>query len=83
MDEIGQLATQYQREINRSGDNDIMSRWESRNGVEITPYEEMDIDSFKKAVEGIDECYIEELEKKNYNKAREQLYAFRLSLIHI
>ena len=77
VDEIGQLATQYQREINRSGDNDIMSRWESRNGVEITPYEEMDIDSFKKAVEGIDEWYIEELEKQNYQNARELVEAFR------
>ena len=77
VDEIGQLATQYQREINRSGDNDIMSRWESRNGVEITPYEEKDIDSFKKAVEGIDEWYIEELEKQNYQNARELVEAFR------
>ena len=77
VDEIGQLATRYQREINRSGDSEIMSRWESRNGVDITSYEDMDIDSFKNAVEGIDEWYIEELEKQNYQNARELVEAFR------
>lgn len=77
VDEIGQLATRYQREINRSGDSEIMSRWENRNGVDITSYEDMDIDSFKNAVEGIDEWYIEELEKQNYQNARELVEAFR------
>ena len=54
-----------------------MSRWENRNGVDITSYEDMDIDSFKNAVEGIDEWYIEELEKQNYQNARELVEAFR------
>ena len=55
VDEAGQKAVDYEREINRAGDDEIMSRWQEENGVTITKNEDMDIDSFKKAVDGIDE----------------------------
>ena len=55
VDECGQKAVEYERYINRSGDEEIMNRWQSKNGVTITKKEDMDIDSFKKAVEGVDE----------------------------
>ena len=77
IDECGKLATEYERDINRSGDSDIMNRWTNKNGVTIIPYEELDIDSFKKAVEGIDEWYIEQLESQNYTDGRALVEAFQ------
>ena len=47
VDEAGQKAVDYEREINRAGDDEIMSRWQEENGVTITKNEDMDIDSFK------------------------------------
>ncbi|MDO5540226.1 MAG: DctP family TRAP transporter solute-binding subunit [Eubacteriales bacterium] len=77
IDECGEKATAYQRYLNRAGNDEIMSRWEEKNGVMITPYEELDIDSFKEAVEGIDEWYIKELENQKYDDGAELVAAFR------
>ena len=44
VDECGKLAVEYERKINRSGDSEILNRWATENGVEITKYEDMDID---------------------------------------
>lgn len=77
IDECGALATQYQREINRAGDDEIMSRWESKNGVTILRYEDLDVDSFKNAVEGIDEWFVKELKKQGYDDGEELVAAFR------
>ena len=77
IDECGKLATDYEREINRAGDDEIMSRWQKENGVTITQNEDMDIDSFKKAVDGIDEWYQKELEDQGYDDAKELIAAFQ------
>ena len=77
IDECGKLATDYEREINRAGDDEIMSRWQKENGVTITQNEDMDIDSFKKAVDGIDEWYQKELENQGYDDAKELIAAFQ------
>ena len=77
IDECGALATRYEREINRAGDEEIMSRWSSKNGVTITPYADLDIDSFKNAVDGIDDWFISELKTQNYNDAEALVAAFR------
>ena len=76
MDECGQLAVQYQREINRSGDEEIKGRWIDKNGVEIIVKDEMDIDSFKEAVAGVKDWYIEELENQGYEDAQELVDTF-------
>ena len=76
VDEAGQKAVAYERYINRAGDEEIMERWSSSNGVTITPYEDMDIDSFKQAVEGVDTWYQQELEKQGYMDAAELIGAF-------
>ena len=55
------MAVEYERYINRSGANEIMNRWEEKNGVTFTAKEDMDIDSFKEAVEGVDQWFVEEL----------------------
>ena len=39
--------------------------------------EDMDIDSFKKAVDGIDEWYQKELEDQGYEDAKELIAAFQ------
>ena len=77
VDECGKLAVQYEREINRAGDDEILSRWQSKNGVEVTPYEDLDIDSFKAVVEPVTEWYIGELKKQGYKDAEELVAAFK------
>lgn len=77
VDECGQKAVEYQRYINRAGDDEIMSRWQEKNGVSFVSYEDLDIDSFKDAVEGIDQWYIEELKNQNYGDGEELVNAFR------
>ncbi len=77
VDEAGQKAVAYQRYINRAGDEEIMNRWETKNGVTITPYEDLDIDSFKTAVDGVDEWFIDTLKGQDYDDAEELVAAFR------
>ena len=36
VDEAGQKAVDYERAINRAGDDEIMDRWQNENGVKIT-----------------------------------------------
>ena len=77
VDECGKLAVQYEREINRAGDDEILSRWQSKNGVEVIPYEDLDIDSFKAVVEPVTKWYIGELKKQGYKDAEELVAAFK------
>ena len=76
VDEAGQKAVEYERYINRSGDEEIMNRWQSKNGVTITKKEDMDIDSFKKAVEGVDEWFVEQLKDAGYDDGQELVDLF-------
>ena len=76
VDEAGQKAVEYERYINRSGDEEIMNRWAEKNGVTFTQKEDMDIDSFKEAVDGIDQWFVEELKKQGYDDAEELVEAF-------
>ena len=75
IDECGALATRYEREINR--DEEIMKRWTEKNGVTITSHEDLDIDSFKTAVDGIDDWFVNELKAQNYEDAEALVAAFR------
>ncbi len=77
IDECGRLAVRYEREINRSGDAEIMSRWSEKNGVTITSYEDLDIDSFRNAVDGIDEWFVNELKNQGYADGETLVKAFR------
>ena len=76
VDEAGQKAVEYERYINRSGDEEIMERWQDKNGVTITEKADMDIDSFKEAVDGVDEWFIKELQKEGYDDAEELVDLF-------
>ena len=76
VDEAGAKAVEYQRAINRSGDDEILDRWVNNNGIEVVKYEDMDIDGFKKAVEGVPEWFISELEGQGYTDAKELVEAF-------
>ena len=76
VDEAGQKAVEYERYINRSGDEEIMDRWAEKNGVTFTQKEDMDIDSFKEAVDGVDQWFVEELKKQGYDDAEELVEAF-------
>ena len=76
VDEIGQKAVQYEREINRAGDDEILNRWQTENGMDVTAYEDLDIDSFKKAVDGIDDWFVKELKSQGYDDGQELVNAF-------
>ena len=76
VDECGQKAVEYERYINRSGDEEIMSRWESKNGVTFTKKDDMDIDSFKEAVDGVDEWFVEQLKDAGYKDGQELVDLF-------
>ena len=53
-----------------------MNRWQSKNGVTITKKEDMDIDSFKKAVEGVDEWFVEQLKDAGYDDGQKLVDLF-------
>ena len=76
VDECGQKAVEYERYINRSSDNDIKERWESKNGVTFTEKSDMDIDSFKEAVDGVDEWFVNELKSQGYDDAQDLVDLF-------
>ena len=71
---LEKLSSGYQ--INRAGDDEIMDRWQNENGVTITNYDDMDIDSFKEAVDGVDEWYQNELESQGYEGAKDLIDTF-------
>ena len=71
VDEIGQKAVQYEREINRAGDDEIKERWNTEDGVTITETEDVNVDSFKDAVQGVEALFVEELKKQGYEDAQE------------
>ena len=77
VDKAGRMAVEYERYINRSGANEIMNRWEEKNGVTFTAKEDMDIDSFKESVEGVDQWFVEELKKQGYDDGQELVDAFK------
>ena len=76
VDECGQKAVEYERYINRSSDTEIKERWESKNGVTFTEKSDMDIDSFKEAVDGIDEWFVNELKTQGYEDAQDLVDLF-------
>ena len=76
VDECGQKAVEYERYINRSGDDEIRTRWAEKNGVTFTEKEDMDIDSFKEAVDGVDEWFVEELKNQGYDDGEELVSLF-------
>ena len=76
VDECGQKAVEYERYINRSSDDEIKERWESKNGVTFTEKADMDIDSFKEAVDGVDEWFVNELKSQGYDDAQDLVDLF-------
>ena len=76
VDEAGQKAVEYERYINRSGDEEIKSRWQDKNGVTITEKADMDIDSFKEALDGVDEWFVKELQDQGYDDAQDLVDLF-------
>ena len=53
-----------------------MSRWKSKNGVTFTDKDDMDIDSFKEAVDGVDEWFVEQLKDAGYKDGQELVDLF-------
>lgn len=76
VDECGQKAVEYERYINRSSDDEIKARWADKNGVTFTEKKDMDIDSFKKAADGVDDWFVQELKKQGYNDGQDLVDLF-------
>ena len=76
VDECGQKAVEYERYINRSSDDEIKARWADKNSVTFTEKKDMDIDSFKKAVDGVDDWFVQELKKQGYNDGQDLVDLF-------
>ena len=76
VDECGKLAVAYEREINRADDENILNRWQTENGVEVVRNADLDVESFKKAVEPVEGWYAEELKKQGYSDADALIAAF-------
>ena len=77
INECGRKATEYERYINRAGDEEILGRWQNKNGVTVTTYEDLDVDSFKQAVDGVDQWFVEELKKQGYDDGEALVAAFQ------
>ena len=76
VDECGQKAVEYERYINRSSDDEIKARWADKNGVTFTEKKDMDIDSFKKAADGVDDWFVQVLKKQGYNDGQDLVDLF-------
>lgn len=76
VDECGQKAVEYERYINRSSYDEIKERWASKNGVTFTEKADMDIDSFKEAVDGVDEWFVNELKSQGYKDGQDLVDLF-------
>ena len=76
VDECGQKAVEYERYINRSSYDEIKERWASKNGVTFTEKADMDIDSFKEAVDGVDEWFVNELKSQGYEDGQDLVDLF-------
>lgn len=57
IDECGQKACEYQRELNRAGDADMLKRWSEENGVEVHYMTEDEAKEFKTLSDGVYEIY--------------------------
>ena len=81
-DECGQAACEYQREINRAGDADILARWEAENGVEVHYQTPEEAAEFKALSEGVNQFYADLLIEGGRDEAsvKEFLAAFGVTL---
>lgn len=61
VDECGQKAVEYQREINRSGDKEILDRWEADNGVQVYYLSEEEQAPFKELSDSVYQFYADML----------------------
>ena len=57
-------------------DDEIKARWADKNGVTFTEKKDMDIDSFKKAVDGVDDWFVQELKKQGYDDGQDLVDLF-------
>ena len=72
---LEKLSSGYK--INRAGDEEILERWQSKNGVEVVKYEDLDVESFKNAAEPVTEWFINELKNQGYEDGQELVDAFK------
>ena len=82
VDECGQAACEYQREITRAGDSDILARWEKDNGVEVYYLNEAESAAFKALSDGVYNIYGQMLMDNGYTAEQitEFLAAFNVEV---
>ncbi len=68
VDENGQKAAEYQREINRAADEETLARWQSDNGVTVTYLTDEEAAAFKELSDPVYTKYAEQLVKNGMSK---------------
>ena len=68
VDENGQKAAEYQREINRAADEETLARWQSDNGVTVTYLTDEEAAAFKELSDPVYQKYAEQLVKNGMSK---------------
>lgn len=54
-------ALSYQRDINRRHAQALLKEWQENDDAEVTPFEEVDSESFRAALAGAEDWYVQEL----------------------
>ena len=62
VDDCGQKTVEYQRQINRAGDMEILERWEKDNGMEVYFLQESEQAPFKALSDSVYQFYADMLE---------------------
>ena len=75
VDECGQKAVEYQRAINRTGDKEILDRWEAENGVSVYYLTEEEQGPFKALSDSVYQYYADILENDD-GMSHEDVVAF-------
>jgi C4-dicarboxylate transporter DctM subunit len=67
VDDCGQQACEYQREINRAGDEEILARWESENGMTVHYLTADEMVAFKTLSDPVYDIYAQMLLDDGYD----------------
>ncbi len=68
-------AVQYQKETNRAKVDELVAEWTESGVMQVTPYEDVDSDSFKEAAAGAADWYVASL-VSNANMSEEEAQAY-------
>ncbi len=78
--ENAQKAADYQKDVNREQISKLMDEWDASGAMEVTRHEDIDVDSFRNASDGVYTWYEKQLQEKkgmSADEAKAFIDAFR------